>query len=142
MTLYFAYGANMDPVHMRDRCPGAVRLGLATVPDHAFGIAAGGFGVIRPVPGSTVRGVLWRLEPTDEASLDDFEGVATGFYQKGTLAVVTESGRSLEAMVYSPCDDRPGTAAPGYLERILEVGGELGFPTDYLGTLRAQLRNA
>ncbi len=139
MTLCFAYGANMDPFHMGERCPGAERLGLGTVPDYAFGIAAGGFGTIRPAPGSVVRGVLWRLEPADLASLDEFEGVAAGFYRKGVLPVVTESGRTVEAMFYSPSDDRPGTAAPGYLERILEVGEELGFPADYLEELRQWL---
>ena len=132
MTLCFAYGANMDPVHMRERCPGAIRLGLANVPDHAFDIAAAGFGMLRPLPGSVVRGVLWRLQPADEASLDEFEGIATGFYRKGVLPVVTESGGTVDAMFYSPCDERPGTPAAGYLERILEVGKELGFPEEYL----------
>lgn len=140
MTLCFAYGANMDPVHMAERCPGAVRLGHATVPDHVFGIAAGGFGTIRAAPGAMVRGVLWRLGPADEASLDEFEGVAAGFYQKDVLPVVTESGATVEAMFYSPSDDRPGIAAPGYLERILEVGKELGFPAEYLEKLREHLR--
>jgi hypothetical protein len=129
----------MDPVHMRERCPGATRLGLATVPDYGFGIAAGGFGMIRPVPGSIVRGVLWRLEPADEASLDEFERVAIGFYKKGVLPVVTETGRTIDAMFYAPSDDRPGTPAPGYLERILEVGRELGFPEEYLQEIAAHL---
>lgn len=139
MTLCFAYGANMDPVHMRERCPGAIRLGLATVPDHAFGIAAGGFGMLRPKPGSIVRGVLWRLQPSDETALDEFEGVATGFYRKGVIPVVTDAGRTVDAMFYAPSDTSPGTAAAGYLERILEVGEELGFPAEYLAELRSHL---
>ena len=29
---YFAYGSNMDPVQMEERCPGAVALGAAHLP--------------------------------------------------------------------------------------------------------------
>ena len=31
MTLYFAYGANMERAAMRKRCPGATALGIAGV---------------------------------------------------------------------------------------------------------------
>ena len=58
MTLYFAYGANMDPVHMAERCPAAQHLGVASLPGHRFGIAAGGYGTVRPDSGMAVRGVL------------------------------------------------------------------------------------
>ncbi len=78
-TTYFAYGANMDPVHMTAHCPGAVRLGPAILPDHAFGIAAGHYGTVRARAGSVVHGVLWRLAPADEVALDEFEGTQKGF---------------------------------------------------------------
>ena len=31
MTLYFAYGANMERAAMRKRCPGAAALGVAVL---------------------------------------------------------------------------------------------------------------
>jgi hypothetical protein len=138
VTVYFAYGANMDPVHMAERCPGARRIGIARVPGHAFGIAAGGFGTLRPARGQAVRGVLWRLTPEDILALDDFEGVASGFYMKDVMRVEPEDGAPLEAMIYRPGDDSPGRPAAGYLERIIEVCQDLGFPREYVDGLEAQ----
>lgn len=138
MTLYFAYGANMDPVHMADRCPGARRLGVASLPGHRFGIAAGGYGTVRSEWGMAVPGVLWRLTPADVAALDDFEGVGSDFYRKDLAWVEDGAGEKVEAMIYRPADDSPGRAAPGYLERIIEVCQELGFPREYIAGLEAQ----
>ena len=138
MTLYFAYGANMDPVHMAERCPGARHLGIASLPGHRFGIAAAGYGMVRPESGMAVRGVLWRLKPADVAALDDFEGVESGFYRKDFARVEDGTGAVVEAMIYHPVDESPGLAAPGYLERIIEVCQELGFPREYVAGLEAQ----
>lgn len=139
MTIYFAYGANMDPVHMAESCPGAVCLGHATLPHHAFGIAAGGFGTVRPDEGSSVPGVLWRLTDADMAALDRFEGVADGFYRRHRKVVHQQGWANIDAMVYLPADDRPGRPNPGYLERIIEVGESLQFPAHHLDELRRQL---
>lgn len=137
MTIYFSYGANMDPVHMAEHCPGALRIGPAILPDHAFGIAAGHYGTVRAAPGRSVHGVLWRLTPGDEAALDEFEGVAKGFYRKDTAPVRASTGERHAAMLYRPVDDRPGTASRRYLERIIEVATLLEFPPSYLAELKA-----
>ncbi|HEU5217536.1 MAG TPA: gamma-glutamylcyclotransferase family protein [Gemmatimonadales bacterium] len=140
MTTYFAYGANMDPLHMAEHCPGAVRLGTAVLDGHAFGIGAGHYGTVRPGAGSAVHGVLWRLTPGDEAALDEFEGVAKGFYRKDTRQVRAADGAVVTAMIYRPVDDAPGIASRRYLERIIEVAEGLGFPEEYVGTLRSHRR--
>jgi hypothetical protein len=36
MTLYFAYGSNMDRPAMKRRCPGARALGPATIDGHRY----------------------------------------------------------------------------------------------------------
>ena len=136
MTTYFSYGANMDPVHMAEQCPGAVRLGQAVLRDHRFGIAAGHYATVRASSGSTVYGVLWRLDPEDEAALDEFEGVGKGFYRKDTAQVEDAEGATVTAMIYRPVDDRLGPASPRYLERIIEVAALLGFPESYLLELK------
>jgi hypothetical protein len=139
VTVYFAYGANMDPVHMAERCPAATRLGRAALAEHRFAIAAGGYGMARPAPGSTVHGVLWQLTPADEAALDKFEGVAAGFYRKIDATVLRADGKAVAAMLYTPADPAPGRPVPGYLERIIEVARALGFPAEYLQGLEAEL---
>lgn len=140
MTIYFSYGANMDPVHMVEHCPGAVRLGPAVLPGHGFGIAAGHYSTVRPSAGSAVHGVLWELPPDDEAALDRFEGIGKGFYRKDTARVEAGDGSTVTAMIYRPVDDAPGIAAQSYLERIIEVAEGLGFPEEYLETLRGHRR--
>lgn len=136
-TVYFSYGANMDPVHMAEHCPGAIRLGKAILPDHAFGIAAGHYGTVRASPGGSVHGVLWRLTQADEAALDEFEGIAKGFYRKDSAKVRDETGLPVEAMFYRPVDDTPGAASQRYLENIIDVASQLGFPEPYLEELKA-----
>lgn len=138
MTLYFSYGANMDPVHMAKECPGATRIGPAILPGHRFGIARAGYGTARPDPDSIIRGVLWRLTPGDEAALDRFEGVPEGLYYKSSLPVSGEDGE-YDAMLYRASDPAPGSPVPGYLERIVEVAESLEFPADYIGELRGLL---
>jgi AIG2 family protein len=136
MTLYFAYGANMDPEQMAARCPGAERLGTAVLDGHAFGIAAGGFGTALPARGRSIHGVLWFLTPADEAVLDRFEEVDRGFYRKREAGVVTPDGSTVQAMIYHAADPSPGRPNPGYLERVVEVSESLGFPPEYVAGLR------
>ena len=136
MTVYFAYGANMDPVQMARRCPDARRLGTAALADHDFTIAAGGFGTAIPAAGRSVHGVLWSLTPADEQALDRFEEVDRGFYRKRSETVVTLDGKPVEAMIYHAVDASPGRPAAGYLERIVELAESLSFPLEYLGHLR------
>ena len=139
MTRYFAYGANMDPVHMAERCPTARRQGVAVLPGHGFRIAATGYGNAMAAPRESVYGVLWELEPADEAALDAFEGIAEGLYRKAGALVRSGDGSEVDAMLYLPADPAPGRPVPGYLERIIEVAGALNFPPAYLAELRALL---
>jgi len=134
--LYFAYGANMDPRHMADCCPGAKRIGQAALPDHEFAIAAQGFGRAAPAPGRDLPGVLWELTDGDVVALDSFEGIAEGMYRQETREVRGTDGTLRWAMLYQPTDPAPGRPRPGYLERIIVVAESLSFPAAYLATLR------
>lgn len=136
MTSYFAYGANMDPVHMAERCPQATRLGVALLAGRSFRIAAAGYGDAPLVAGGELRGVLWELSPSDESALDGFEGVPDGLYRKERAAVRDSAGRQVDAMLYRAADPAPGRPVPGYLERIIEVAEDLGFPAGYVESLR------
>lgn len=136
MTCYFAYGANMDPVHMAKACPEAIRLGLAVLPGRSFQIAATGYGDATPAAKGELLGVLWELSPRDEATLDAFEGVPDGLYWKERATVRDSAERPVTAMLYRAADAAPGRPVPGYLERIIEVAESLGFPVSYVDTLR------
>lgn len=137
MTSYFAYGDNMNPVHMGERCPGALSLGRATLHDHRFAIGAAGFGTVVMARGARVYGVLWRLDEQEMAALDEYEDVAGGMYRKDFVEVEPEGSAPLRAMIYRATDPAPGRAAPGYLERVVRLAEELGFPADYVVGLRS-----
>jgi hypothetical protein len=138
VTLYFAYGANMDPVQMAQRCPGARQLGVAVLGGHAFRIGKAGYGTALPDAGEVVHGVLWMLTPDDEAALDRFEGVGDGLYTRRRVPVLKPDGEVTEAMIYCAADPAPGTPVPGYLERIAEVAESLGFPPGYIAGLESR----
>ncbi len=131
---YFAYGANMDRAHMSQAAPGATVIGVATIADHRLTIGHAGFGTLVPASGGRVCGLVWNLTPTDEKSLDQFEGIDRGFYRKAIMAVTTSDG-TFDAMVYLAVDARPGKASPDYLRQVVAGARAAGFPADYLAEL-------
>jgi gamma-glutamylcyclotransferase (GGCT)/AIG2-like uncharacterized protein YtfP len=141
MTAYFAYGANMDPAHVARVAPAAHRLGTAVLPGFAFCIVAGGYGDLVAAPDREIHGVLWELNPEDEAGLDAFEGVPEGLYHKEFVTVRDGSGRAVRAMLYRAVDKRPGVPVPGYVENIIETASALGFPAGYVDSLCRLLRS-
>ena len=133
---YFAYGANLDPVSMKTRCPDATPRGRAVLRGHRFFITLDGYASVRAEAGRQVNGLLWYLPALDETALDQFEGVPDGLYQKDHRLVIHESGNQVAAMIYVARAVHAGRARPGYLEGILAAASSLGFPPDYLDELR------
>jgi len=117
MKYYFAYGSNMGAVQMSKRCPGAVKVGFARLPDYRWIISVRGYANIVQAKGDAVEGILYTLPKTDEAALDGFEGVAAGCYEKAMLTV-QHRGVELKALVY--VDPTAGEGAPQeeYIHRI------------------------
>src|SRR5438045_2371926 len=78
--LYFAYGSNLEPVQMGERCPGHVVVGLASLADHRLVFPrtskswGGGVAGVAPAPGETVWGVAFELTAAHLESLDAYEG--------------------------------------------------------------------
>ena len=80
MHAHFAYGSNMDPAQMRQRCPGAETVGIGVLREYGLCFPrrshTRGCGVasIEPATGQEVWGVVYRMTAADLASLDRFEG--------------------------------------------------------------------
>jgi gamma-glutamylcyclotransferase (GGCT)/AIG2-like uncharacterized protein YtfP len=113
MKLYFAYGANLNKDSMSFRCPRAQ-------PYQAFELRGwqldfAHHATIRPHPGRTVQGALWRITDDCERSLDAFEGDPS-YYTKRLLE---QDGR--EFMVYIMNPPLTGSPGQGYLD-IIEQG--------------------
>jgi gamma-glutamylcyclotransferase (GGCT)/AIG2-like uncharacterized protein YtfP len=134
MTLYFAYGANMERAAMRGRCPGAAALGTARLAGWRYVIAAG-YGSVEPAAGGAVFGVLWRLTPRDLAALNIFESLDSGLYRRAMLTV--EAGARRErALVYVGRGGGKPRAMPGYQERLVAAAQEWRLPGRYIEELR------
>ena len=134
MTLYFAYGANMERAAMRRRCPAAVALGPAVLRGWRY-VIAGGSGSVMPARGGGVFGVVWRLTPRDLAALNAFESLDSGLYRR-TILTVELAGRRVRALLYVGRQRGRRRPMPGYQERLVEAAQDWRLPKDYIATLQ------
>jgi len=134
MTLYFAYGANMERAAMRRRCPGAAALGTARLAGWRYVIAAG-YGSVARASGRAVFGVLWRLTPRDLAALNIFESLDSGLYRRMLLTV--QAGASAKrVLVYVGRRRGSRRPMPGYQERLVAAARAWQLPPRYIEEMR------
>ena len=134
MTLYFAYGANMERDAMRRRCPGATALGIARLIGWRY-VIVDGYGSVAPAPGCQVFGVLWRLTARDLAALNIFESLDSGLYRRVRLTVEAGAKRA-RALVYVGRRRGRRRAMPGYQERLVAAASDWQMPRSYIAELR------
>ena len=70
--LYFAYGSNMNPIRMAQRCPGAITLGVGVLRNYR--LAERLYADIDFQEGAEVHGVLYLISEQNLRSLDAREG--------------------------------------------------------------------
>ena len=134
MSLYYAYGSNMDREHMARICTRAKAYGLARIKHYRFVITAGGHGSIAPHRGANVWGVLWRVTAVDVAALDRYEDLANGLYRQEMLPVHHDE-KLLSALVYIATNATPGRASPRYRALVIGAAREWKLPDDYVRDL-------
>jgi hypothetical protein len=138
MTLYFAFGSNLDAEQMAERCPGSRPAFRAWLPDHriAFTHASrrwgGGAADIVAAPGQSVWGLVWELADGQLAQLDRFEQG----YARIELVVRDAADRPHAVTSYSVRDKGDYRPTRLYLEKMLRWGERWEFPADYLELLR------
>jgi hypothetical protein len=131
MTLYFAYGSNMNRAAMRRRCPGARAIGPATLEGYKFFVGIDGWGSVKPSAGDSVHGVLWRLTPRDLAALHAYELLHQGLYDVRRLPV-RSGARRVAAMIYLLRRHSAGKPKPGYVEMIAASARAWKLPEAYV----------
>ena len=125
---YIAYGSNLNVRQMRMRCPDAVIIGTAFIPDYRLlfkGSKSGNYLTIEPHSGSRVPVAVWAVSARDERQLDIYEGFPDFYYKKGFPLEVklSETGkiRKLTAFAYIMHEDRPvGIPSNLYMRTCLE----------------------
>jgi gamma-glutamylcyclotransferase (GGCT)/AIG2-like uncharacterized protein YtfP len=125
-TLYIAYGSNINLQQMAYRCPTAkpVHTGMLK----GFELQFKGVATIAPKENSQVPVLLWKLKPSDEKSLDRYEGYPS-FYRKEIFDVKIK-GKVYEAMVYimngntplsEPSEQYYNSIEKGYIDNDLDT---------------------
>ena len=93
-----------------------------------------GFATVAPKKGSTVHGLVWKITPNCEQSLDRYEGYPR-HYTKETVTVKDAAGAELPVMVYimaEPYCRQPALPSP-YYYRVIQRGFEAnGLPVESL----------
>ena len=123
---YFAYGSNLCPQQMENRCPGAIAIGPAVLPDHRLTFPrhsivwnAGSADVVA-AEGLSVEGALYELTQNHIDLLDAYEGVGGGNHDRQAIAVETSNGSTI-AQVYiaNAQDGAPFTPSNKYLATMI-----------------------
>ena len=137
--LYIAYGSNLNVEQMIYRCPTAKVYGKGILKGYQLlfkGTPNNAYLTIEAKVGGEVPVVVWDIRPSDEISLDRYEGYPS-FYYKEDIPVELETGEVVEAMVYimtNKIKDRINLNLPSayYLNAVKEGYEEFGFDLKYL----------
>jgi gamma-glutamylcyclotransferase (GGCT)/AIG2-like uncharacterized protein YtfP len=137
MPAYFAYGANMHPVLMAERVPGAVSMGPGRLDGYslAFNVYStvweGGAANLEPDEDDRVWGVLWDVPEQEKRNLDAYQGHPT-FFRREEVQVEGLKG-PVVAWTYRVAHQsgfiRPTDA---YLNRITSAIRMMGLPPEAL----------
>jgi gamma-glutamylcyclotransferase (GGCT)/AIG2-like uncharacterized protein YtfP len=127
--LYFGYGMNTNISGMATRCPGAVSLGPATLPDYRFAFRS--HADVELEKGCWVDGVLWEISDVHLKSLDRLEGFPTYYLRHKAFVLHDDELRA--AWIYTMADQTyelpPGES---YLRCCIEGYESHGVPTDQI----------
>lgn len=146
MGLYAAYGTNMDPAQMLERCPHSPAAGTGWIPGWRLTFGGEDLGwegalatLVPGTPEDAVFVALYDVSPHDEDELDRWEGADgdAALYDKIRLRVSTLEGDVL-AWVYVLDGYEGGLPSARYLGLMAEAAEAAGAPDEYVAELRAR----
>jgi gamma-glutamylcyclotransferase len=129
--LYFAYGSNLWPEQMQNRCPGLRIIGAGRLPGYRWIISKRGYANIVKSVLDEVQGLVYEITESDERSLDHYEGVDIGSYRK-EMTLVKISGQTYGCLVYVDPIEEEGKPRQEYIERINKGIAASQMPAAYL----------
>lgn len=143
MTLYAAYGSNMDPAQMALRAPHSPARSAGWLSGWRLtfgGEDIGWEGALATVVeewGSRVFVMLYDVPESDEAALDQWEGSDLGLYRKIRVRIDTLDGDTV-AWLYVLDDYEGGLPGARYLGIMADAAEAAGAPADYVASLRTR----
>ncbi len=143
MALYAAYGSNLDPAQMLERCPHSPAAGNGWVENWRLtfgGEELGWDGALATLVEDLTEQVyvaVYDLTAEDERSLDQWESIDLGYFHKMKLRVHLLEGDVL-AWVYLLDAYEGGLPSARYLGVLADAAELAGAPADYVAELRSR----
>ncbi|RYE75378.1 MAG: gamma-glutamylcyclotransferase [Myxococcales bacterium] len=143
MTLYAAYGTNLDPQRMVERCPHSPLRDTGWLEgwrltfggeDHGWD---GALATIVQDPFERVFVAIYDLTDEDVAALDQWESADTGLYTKVRVRISTLSGEDV-AWTYVLDAFEGGLPSASSLGMLADAAEAGDAPADYVAALRAR----
>lgn len=134
MSLYLAYGSNLNLHQMKHRCPTAKVVGTTYLDNYELLFRGGYRGAVATVEkknGSRVPVLIWEIKPSDERSLDIYEGYPH-LYRKEYVDVAI-NGKTEKVMVYiMNAGKKLNPPSSYYYNTIAEGYNDCGFDSKFL----------
>ena len=143
MPLYAAYGSNLDPAQMTERCPHSPVYGTGWLEGWRLTFGGedlgweGALATLVQSPGEHVFVGLYDMTDEDAKSLDTWEGADTGLYRKLRVRVHLLEGDKL-VWVYVLNGYEGGAPSARYLGVLALAAETAGAPADYVAELRSR----
>ncbi len=144
MPIYAAYGSNMHPEQMLQRCPHSPLSGTGWL--HGWRLTFGGgddigwegaLATVAPDEDDKVFVVLYDVSDEDEERLDRWEGSELGIHRKVRLRIETADGPVL-AWLYVIDAFEGGLPSARYIGVMAEAAEIAGAPAEYVRGLRTR----
>ncbi len=142
--MYAAYGSNLNLRQMAFRCSGAKLVGTGMIPGYELqfkGRKNGAFATIAPKEGMMVPAAVWELTPSDELSLDCYEGFPSHYFKQDVT--VQMGSREISVMAYIMDLQKDfGIPTPWYYKTVMEGYQDCELDVSYLqNALKMSLQN-
>ena len=141
VTLYAAYGTNLDPARMGERCPhsplqttGWLEGWRLTFGGEEHGWD-GALATLVQDPFEHVFVAVYDVTREDETRLDSWEQADTGLYRKTRVRIESLTGEQV-VWVYVLDAYEGGLPSASYLGVLADAAEAAGAPDDYVGALR------
>lgn len=141
VTLYAAYGSNLDPRRMALRAPASPVYATGWLAGWRLTFAGGesewegANATVVEDTSDTVFVVLYDVPPADEQALDQWEDIDLGLWRKIRVRVDTLDGDRL-AWLYTLDAYEGGLPTADQLATVADAAEAGGAPTDYVHRLR------
>lgn len=142
--LYFAYGSNMLPARLLDRCPSARFVGVGIARDLALEFSkaskdGSGKATLVAAKGTRVPGVIFEIDLAERSGLDRHEGLGLGYRRDDDLLIddVARGGIVRTSSYLGTSLDVQLKPYDWYLAIVIAGASYYGLDAGHIAALRA-----